>query len=88
MSAPIRRKVLCREDFGLCVCLPKTHWQKVAAPGEETTVRIGDEELCVTVHSEPCNCRGTGWHEHRFLGFAEGVRLKPGDVAVLSFDEE
>lgn len=84
MAAAMRRRVLQRDDFGLCVCWPKTHWAKVPAPGESTTLLVNDEARTVTVHSEPCNCQGTGWHEHRFLGLPADAGFKPGTWVMVA----
>jgi hypothetical protein len=78
------RKVLSREDFGLCVCWPKTLWGVVPGPGGVTEVLVDGEPARVRVETEPCNCQGNGWHEHRFLkllepGVAAGQRV---EVAV------
>ena len=62
----IRRKVLERDDFGLCVLLPKTEWSRLPDSGP-ARVGIDGKARRVTVQVEKCNCRGRGWHEHRFL---------------------
>jgi len=62
----IARKVLERDDFGLCVLLPKTEWSRLPKSGT-ARVEIDGTPRRVTVQIEKCNCRGTGWHEHRFL---------------------
>ena len=66
-AAGVRRKVLDREDFGLCVCWPNTLWKAVPAPGEAVTVLVDGRPCEARVETERCNCGGEGWHEHRFL---------------------
>lgn len=85
-SRGVERKVLNREDFGLCVCWPKTMWNLVPPPGETTEVLVGGEPAVVRVHSEPCNCQGSGWHEHRFLGFV-GPGVAAGQRVEISVPE-
>jgi hypothetical protein len=75
-SRGVVRKVLSREDFGLCVCWPKTLWGVVPNPGATTEVQVDGKPAPVRVQTEACNCQGNGWHEHRFLSFVE-----PGAVA-------
>ena len=81
----VARKVLRRDDLGLCVSWPKTHWSKTAAPGASCTVLIDDRSCRVQVRTEKCNCRGSGWHEHRFLKLPASAGLRPNqrvDVGV------
>lgn len=84
MASAVRRKVLLRDDFGLCVCWPKTHWAHVPEAGQVGTVVIDGVERAVTVHSEACNCQGTGWQEHRFLGLPAEAGLMPGDRPLFA----
>jgi len=62
----IARKVLERDDFGLCVLVPKTEWSRLPDSGP-ARVHVDGKMRQVTVQVEKCNCRGTGWHQHRFL---------------------
>ena len=80
---PIPRKVLHRDDFGLCVCWPKTEWARVAEPGKTCTVKLDDETRRVTVQTEACDCQGTGWHEHRFLSLPKSVGFVAGQRVVV-----
>ena len=66
VAGGIDRKVLERDDFGLCVLLPKTEWSRLPESGP-AQVEIDGKRRQVTVQVEKCNCRGNGWHEHRFL---------------------
>lgn len=66
------RKVLERDDFGLCVLLPKTEWSKLPESGP-ARAKVDGQMRRVTVQVEKCNCRGTGWHEHRFLSLPRTV---------------
>jgi hypothetical protein len=72
------RKVLNRHDCGLGVSWPKTHWARVAEPGGSCTVRVDGAPRRVRVATERCNCRGRGWHEHRFLALPRSARVEPG----------
>lgn len=77
------RKVLQREDFGLCVLLPKTEWARLPDSGS-ATVSVDGERRRVVVQSEACNCRGTGWHEHRFLSLPATVGVRPGQRVAIA----
>ena len=70
------RKVLRRCDVALCILWPKTHWGRVAEPGGSSTVLIDGARRRVRVASERCNCRGTGWHGHRFLKLPPSAKVK------------
>jgi hypothetical protein len=75
---PLTRKVLRRDDVGLCISWPKTHWARVAEPGGSCTVLVDGVERRVRVVTERCNCRGKGWHEHRFLALPRSANVKHG----------
>jgi hypothetical protein len=83
MSTTIRRKLLTRDDCGLCVLLPKTAWQDAPAAGRSFTATVDGRRRRVTVFSESCNCRGTGLHEHRFLVLPRSCGLRPGGRCVV-----
>lgn len=70
------RKVLRREDCGLCVSWPKAHWARVSEPGRSCTVLVDGKKRRVRVATERCNCRGRGWHEHRFLALPRSAGVK------------
>lgn len=70
------RKVLLRVDCSLCVSWPKTHWARVAEPGGTCVVLVDGAKRRVRVATERCNCRGTGWHEHRFLALPRSAGVK------------
>jgi len=77
------RKVLRRENFGLCVLLPKTDWPLL--PHHVTAqVLVNGITRRVTVQSEKCNCRGTGWHEHRFLSLPVTAGVKEGSQVKIN----
>jgi hypothetical protein len=88
MSTGIRRKVLRREDLGLCICWPKAHWGHLPVPGATAAVRIDGQPVSVMVYGERCNCRGNGWHEHRFLGLPETAGLAVGARVSVGVGEE
>jgi len=79
---PMRRKVLLRDDFGLCVLLPKTCWSALPATGR-ATVRVNGTKRRVTVRSEQCTCRGRVPHEHRFVSLPASAGLKAHEVLTL-----
>ena len=78
----VQRKVLRREDFGVCVLLPKTLWPRFPAAGAARAI-IDHSEQQVTVCVEQCNCRGTGWHEHRFLALPPAAAAAKGTRITL-----
>ncbi|MCC7492841.1 MAG: hypothetical protein IT204_10855 [Fimbriimonadaceae bacterium] len=78
MARAIVRKVLATAAHGRCVVWPKTEWEAVPAPGAAGQVTIDGQPVAITVTTEDCNCRANGWHEHRFLCFAEGVGPRVG----------
>ncbi len=78
----IRRKVLRRDDFGLCVLLPKTAWGLLPQRGS-AAVRVHGTRRRVTVRSERCNCRGTDGHEHRFLSLGRSPGVAENDVVTI-----
>ena len=53
-ATSLGRKVLLREDFGLCVFWPKTHWQEICPPGKSASVLIDGKPRRVKVQSERC----------------------------------
>lgn len=75
VTGGIDRKALGRDDFGLCVLVPKTEWSHLPESGP-ARVKVDGKMRRVTVQTEKCNCRGKGWHEHRFLSLPRtaGVR--------------
>ena len=73
----IRRKVLWRDDFGLCVSWPKTEWGNVPEPGGSLNAKVDGKVRRLRVQTEPCNCRGHKPHEHRFLSLPDSAGLKP-----------
>ena len=77
------RKVLERDDFGLCVLLPKTQWPLLPDHGTAQVLVNGSKRLA-TVQTEKCNCRGNGWHEHRFLSLPTSAGVKGhGKVKIV-----
>jgi hypothetical protein len=84
MAKAMRRRVLLRDDCGLCVLLPKTAWQDAPAPGRSFTAVVDGRRRRVTVFSEPCDCRGTGVHEHRFLVLPGSAGVEPGSRCTVS----
>jgi hypothetical protein len=78
MAAVLRRKVLEREDFGLCILLPKTAWQDAPEPGSACSALVNGDRRRLQVMSEDCDCRGIGLHEHRFLALPRSSGLTPG----------
>jgi len=82
-ATTLNRKVLLRDDFGPCVCWPKTLWGAVSPVGESCDVNLDGTRCRVTVQAERCNCRGTGWHEHRFLCLPASAGAKPNDLVVV-----
>jgi hypothetical protein len=80
----MRRKVLSRPDFGLCVLLPKALWPSFSHAEGMADVLVNGAPVVVTVRSEACDCRGTGIHEHRFLSFPTGV-VQKGETIGIEF---
>jgi len=78
------RKVLVRDDFGLCVLLPKTAWSMLPPEGP-ARVKVDGTTRRVTVQSEQCDCQGKGIHEHRFLSLPKSARLKQGDRVAIAY---
>jgi hypothetical protein len=77
-AVSVRRKVLRRDDFGLCVLLPKTAWAAFPPDGA-AAVMVNGMPGSATVQTERCNCRGEGWHEHRFLSLPSKSTAQVGD---------
>jgi hypothetical protein len=77
------RKVLSRADFGLCVLLPKTEWEKLPKRGS-AQVGVNGEKQRVVVQVERCNCQGDGWHQHRFLSFNAKSGIEEGERVKIS----
>jgi hypothetical protein len=75
-SGQLVRKVLRRDDFGLCLSWPKSHWPHVAEPDGSCVVLVDGRKRRVRVLSERCNCRGKGWHEHRFLALLRSAGVE------------
>ncbi|MBN1611191.1 MAG: hypothetical protein JW940_31450 [Polyangiaceae bacterium] len=82
-QAGIVRRVLSRDDFGLCVLLPKTAWNKLPSKGA-AQVGVNGRSQRVVVRTERCNCQGDGWHQHRFLSFQRGARIDEGERVRIS----
>jgi len=72
------RKVLRHDAFGLCVLLPKDKWSKLPDAGR-VSVGVNGTLRRATVRAERCNCRGEGWHQHRFLSLPRSAGLAAGD---------
>ncbi|MFP4106664.1 MAG: hypothetical protein ACLFVU_11315 [Phycisphaerae bacterium] len=83
MGKTIKRKVLKRDDIGLCVLLPKTEWSRVPPPGGSFTGRVNGTERTIHVVGEQCTCGGRPVHEHRYLQLPKSVTLTPNDQAVV-----
>ena len=83
MPPTLKRKVLERDDFGLCVLLPKTDWDRFAQPGRSSLVAINGRRRRVGIASKACNCRGDTPHEHRFLTLPASAGLKPGERVTI-----
>ena len=78
LAGGMDRKVLKRDDFGLCVSLPKTEWPLLPDQGA-AQVLVNGTKRRVTVQIENCDCRGAGWHEHRFLSLPASAGVKAND---------
>jgi len=85
--ADIERRVLEREDFGLCVGWPKTHWKHLAGPGDRAEVLVNGTPMEVTIQAERCNCQGTGWHVHRFLSFPQAAGMERGKRVTIGIPD-
>ncbi len=83
-AAEVERKVLQRDDFGLCLLLPKTVWSHLPASGP-ARVTVDGTVRRVTVQTEQRNCQGDGWHEHRFLSLPASAKVKPGARVRVRF---
>lgn len=77
------RKVLSRDDWGLCVLLPKTEWKKLPNKGP-ARIAVDGKEQRVVVRVEKCKGQGDGWHEHRFLSFARNVSVQEGQRVTIA----
>jgi alkylated DNA nucleotide flippase Atl1 len=77
----IERAVIEHDKLGLCVLLPKTSWGDWPAKGAAIAMIDGKPVRC-RVLVEQCNCRGTGMHEHRFLGLPGGAAIRGQRVRV------
>jgi hypothetical protein len=82
-QAGMVRKVLSHDEFGLCVLLPKTAWDKLPSQGP-ARVGVNGKNQSVVIHAERCNCRGDGWHEHRFVSFQSAAHVGQGDQVRIS----
>lgn len=78
------RKVLHRDDFGLCVLLPKTEWTRLPERGA-ARVLVDGTPCCVTVCVEACDCRGESPHQHRFLSLPDVSGLELGSRVMIGF---
>lgn len=76
-ARPLMRKVLRRDDFGLCVLLPKQEWGRLPVAGP-AWVEVNGRRRRAAVVSERCNCTGKGWHEHRFLTLPRSAAVSEG----------
>lgn len=85
--ADIERRVLRREDFGLCVGWPKTHWKHLGGPGETDDVLVNGMPTQVTIQAERCNCQGAGWHVHRFLSLPEEAGVRQGERVTIGVSQ-
>jgi hypothetical protein len=81
--AGVVRKVLRRDDFGLCVLLPKTEWNKLPGCGP-ALVGVNGKRQRVVIQVQRCNCQGEGWHEHRFASFQRTTRVEEGERVSLA----
>lgn len=81
-AGAFERKALQHHEFGLCVLLPKPQWSQLPAAGP-ARVEINGALRRVTVRVERCNCRGEGWHEHRFLALPRAAGVTPGERVVI-----
>ena len=79
----IVRRVLRHDEFGLCVLLPKTAWHKLPNGGP-ARVGVNGKDQRVVIRAERCNCRGDGWHEHRFVSFQRTARVGKGDEVRIA----
>ena len=85
MAKGIRRKVLLREDFGLCVLWPKTAWGRAPQPGDSFAADVDGVRRRLRVHSETCTCQGPEKpHEHRYLTLPASTGLQPGQTCVIT----
>ena len=83
MPASVTRKVLWRDDFGLCVLWPKTMWSDAPEPGGALTATVDGKRRRLRVASEQCSCRGGTPHEHRFLMLPRSTGLQPDRACVV-----
>jgi hypothetical protein len=63
------------------VLLPKTAWKQWPASGR-AQARVNGRLLDCVVRIRRCNCRGEGWHEHRFLVLPAKAGIK-GRISLL-----
>ena len=86
-TVSIRRKVLQRDDFGLCVLWPKSHWGAVGPPGGTVSVQVDGSPRRVRVEAEDCDCRGMGRHQHWFLCIPKASNVTAGRVVTVQVGE-
>lgn len=85
MATQVRRKVLQRADFGLCVLWPKTAWEKVPQPGGSFMAAVDGARRRLGVVSEQCTCQGPhSPHEHRYLTLPASAALRPGASCTVT----
>jgi hypothetical protein len=77
----LRRKVLSHERFGACVLLPKSQWKLFPDVGV-ISVKVNGRRTRVNARIEQCNCRGTGWHEHRFIALPRSCGARGEHVTI------
>jgi alkylated DNA nucleotide flippase Atl1 len=76
------RRVLRREDFGLCVLVPKQEWPKLP-DAVQVRAEVNGRARRAIVRTERCNCAGKGWHEHRFLSLPRSAGVVEADRVTI-----
>ena len=84
MSTELKRKILRRDDFGLCVLLPKTAWSAAPEPGGTLMANVNGDRRRLRVRSESCTCGGHPLHEHRFLSLPAGCGLRADQRCTIA----
>ncbi|NLW49343.1 MAG: hypothetical protein GXY85_00680 [Candidatus Brocadiaceae bacterium] len=85
MATRVRRKVLHRDDFGLCVLWPKTEWGRVPQPGAAFMADVDGTRRRLRVVSEQCTCQGPDEpHEHHYLTLPASTGLEPGRTCIIA----
>jgi hypothetical protein len=57
-------------------------------PGAAVTVVVDGRPCEARVETEGCNCRGDGWHEHRFRLLPKAAGVRAGQRAVIVVEGE